>query len=75
MILLPPSPHVCQSCAVEHSPDQPHNQQSIYWQYWFYSQYGRRPTWADAMAHCDAQVQSFWIEELKKRGVDVQNSK
>jgi hypothetical protein len=49
----------------------PHNQQSLYWQYWFYGQHGRWPTWADAMAHCSEATKAFWISELKRYGIDV----
>ena len=48
----------CPECAVKHDPEQPHNQDSLTYQYKFYDQHGRWPTWADAMAHCS--------DELKK---------
>lgn len=70
-ILLPPKPDVCQSCATKHDPGMPHNQQSLYWQYHFYGQHGRWPTWADAMAHCSKGMREFWIRELGARGVTV----
>lgn len=69
--LLPCAPDVCQSCATKHAPDQPHNQTSIYWQYWFYGQHGRWPTWADALAHCTEQVKALWIKALARRGITV----
>lgn len=71
MMLLPPKPNVCQKCAVDHDPKQPHNQQSLYWQFWFYSQNGRWPTWEDAMAHCTEEVKQFWIDALKERGIKI----
>ncbi|MFT8710441.1 MAG: hypothetical protein ABF820_13525 [Sporolactobacillus sp.] len=71
MTLLPPKPGVCQKCAADHDLGQPHNQQSLYWQYWFYDKYSRWPTWEDAMAHCTDEVKQFWIDELKERGVAV----
>jgi hypothetical protein len=71
MILLPPKSNVCQKCALEHAPESPHNQQSLYWQYWFYGQNGRWPTWADAMEHCDEEIKNFWVEALKSKGIDV----
>jgi len=70
-ILLPPRKDVCQSCAVDHKPDQPHNQQSLYYQYWFWGQNNRWPTWADAMAHCAPEVQSQWKTLLAEKGVTV----
>ena len=64
-------PGTCPECAVEHPADQPHNQQSLAYQYKFYDQHGRWPTWIDAMAHCTDEVKAFWIAELCSRGVDV----
>lgn len=64
--LLPPKKDVCQSCAVKHPPEHPHNQQSLYWQYWFYGQHQRWPKWEDAMAHCTPEMQQFWVTELAK---------
>lgn len=69
--LLPPKPDVCQCCAVDHPPDMPHNQQSLYWQYWFYGTNGRWPTWNDAMAHCTPEMQDKWRITLKEHGVDL----
>lgn len=71
MKLLPPKPDVCQMCAVKHEPDQPHNQQSLYYQYAFYADNGRWPTWKDAMAHCSDEVKQKWIAGLKTHGVTV----
>lgn len=70
-MLLPPRPEVCQQCAVLHDERDPHNQQSLYWQYWFHSQHGRWPTWADAMAHCTPEVKKAWIAGLAEHGVKV----
>lgn len=69
--LLPPASDVCQQCAVKHEPWQAHNQQSMFWQYWFYNENGRWPTWADAIAHCGPEVKARWIEELAKHGITV----
>jgi hypothetical protein len=35
--------------------------------YHFYAQYGRWPTWADAVAHCEPEMQAIWKEELIAR--------
>ena len=69
--LLPPSPGKCQQCAADHDPAHPHNQESLFWQYWFHEHHGRWPTWKDAMAHCSPDVKSFWIQALNKRGISV----
>lgn len=68
MLLLPPKPDVCPICAVDHPPDQPHNAQSLYYQYRFHGVRGRWPTWADAIAHCEAGVRQAWEERLRQRG-------
>ena len=72
MTLLPPPKDACQTCAVKHPAEAPHNQQSLYYQYWFYGKHGRWPTWADAMEHCTPEVQQLWINALAKRGVIVE---
>lgn len=71
--LLPPSPDKCQSCARAHEPELPHDQQSLFWQYWFYKQSGGKwPTWDDAMSHCAPGVREKWKtalgQVLKERG-------
>ena len=75
MMLLPPGDNVCQICAVDHEHDQPHNQQSLFYQYHFYSTHGRWPTWSDALAHCTPEMQREWktklIALMKEKGIDV----
>ena len=70
-MLLPPAADKCQCCAVKHPPEHPHNQQSLYWQYWFWGQHGRWPTWADAMEHCTPDMKAFWVAELAKHNITV----
>lgn len=69
--LLPCAKGVCQECATDHAPQQPHNQQSIFYQYKFYGEHGRWPTWADALAHCLEQVKRDWTLALAERGMTV----
>jgi len=69
MMLLPPKPGTCPICATAHGPREPHNAQSLYYQYRFYGVRGRWPTWADAVAHCDARIKSYWEQTLRDRGV------
>lgn len=66
--LLPPAPHLCQECAVEHDADEPHNALSLYYQIKFYKDNGRWPTWKDALAHCNEEVQTAWTRMLMDRG-------
>ena len=70
-VLLPGPAGKCANCAVYHTPDQPHNQQSLFYQYDFFGRHGRWPTWKDAMAHCSDEVKRRWTEELAKRGATV----
>lgn len=68
--LVPGVPEgTCPECAVKHDPAQPHNKQSLAYQYKFYDANGRWPTWLDAMAHCSTEVQQAWKTELAKFGV------
>jgi hypothetical protein len=75
MTLLGPRPDVCQECAVDHAHDQPHNQQSLYYQMAFHATHGRFPTWTDAMAHCTPEVQAQWrpllVEQMRKNGLSI----
>lgn len=72
--LLSPSPGKCPQCATEHLPEAPHNQQSMFYQSWFHQQYGRQPTWADALAHCAPEVQQAWYAKLESRGIDMEGN-
>jgi len=65
MKLLPCKYGVCKECAVDHLPTEPHDNQSLYYQYKFYGEHGRWPTWKDAIAHCDGPTQVMWERELK----------
>lgn len=73
--LLPPAEGVCPACAKDHDPEDPHDRQSLHYQYWFRlneAKAGREerwPTWDDAMAHCAPEVQDLWREALRERGV------
>jgi hypothetical protein len=69
--LLPPDPGACQVCGryPAHPPDDPHNAQSLYYQYAFYAEHSRWPTWRDAIAHCPQPIKDAWERELRKKGV------
>lgn len=64
-------PGTCEQCAVAHDPTQPHNAQSLAYQYKFFAQHGRWPDWRDAMAHCSTEVKEAWRDALIAKGVDV----
>lgn len=66
--LMPPPPHLCQECAWDHSPDQPHNAQSFFYKVKFNMDHGRVPTWRDALAHCDDETKVAWEVQLRERG-------
>lgn len=61
----------CPECAVAHDPGMPHNCRSMAYQYHFYDQHGRWPTWRDAMEHCDDVIKEQWIKALQEKGVNV----
>ena len=73
--LLPPRADLCQVCAVDHDPHQPHNLQSLYYQVYFNQLHGRSPTWTDALAHCSDDVKAQWMAELSKRGIKFKGGK
>lgn len=62
--LMPPAPHLCQVCAVDHDPLIPHNAQSMYYQVAFANAHGRTVTWADAQCHCSPELQAKWKKQL-----------
>lgn len=64
----------CPICAVKHEPEMPHNRNSLVYQYNFFDEHGRFPTWADTMAHCPDMIKKLWIKELKKYGIEVENA-
>ena len=73
MTLLGRTPEgTCPECAVKHDPEQPHNRDSLVYQYKFYDQHGRWPTWKDAMAHCSPEMQEVWTKALEAKGVTVE---
>lgn len=72
VILAQPGPGECHLCNKAHAPEEPHNAQSMAYQYRFYAKEGRFPTWLDAMVHCSPQVQWIWTHTLEELGVDVQ---
>jgi len=68
LMLMPCKPGVCQECARDHTPDNPHDAQSMYYQYKFYAQHHRWPTWKDAIAHCSEEIRTLWEQALRERG-------
>ncbi|MDI6886799.1 MAG: hypothetical protein QMD22_10780 [archaeon] len=64
--LIPPKPDVCQECACDHTLNEPHNRDSLYYQYYFYARHGRFPTWEDAIAHCDEGTKRVVREVISK---------
>lgn len=69
---LTPAPDgTCSQCAVDHHPEQPHNCESLYYQYAFYAEHARWPTWEDALAHCDNQMYDLWRCALAVHNVRV----
>jgi hypothetical protein len=46
----------------------------MHYAFWFQKNYGRSPTWADAMNHCTQETKVKFAKYLSKLGVDI-NSK
>lgn len=65
-MLLPPKKGLCQVCAVDHPPENPHNAQSLYYGMRFKMLHGRDVTWADAVAHCGEPMREIWERELRR---------
>lgn len=63
--------NTCPECGRDHEPEMPHDNQSLIYQYRFYDQHGRWPTWNDAMAHCDEIVRRKWKAALEGYGIDM----
>lgn len=61
----------CPVCAVKHDPKMPHNRDSLAYQYKFYDEYGRWPTWEDAMEHCSEEMKEMWRKALKEKGAKI----
>lgn len=69
--LLPvSSPTACPECGRDpaHAPEEPHDAQSLHYQYSFYADHGRWPTWKDALAHCPPAMRQAWEDELRRLG-------
>ena len=64
VILAPAKPGNCPVCAAEHGIGEPHNRDSLHYQFRFFAQYSRWPTWADAIAHCALEVREAWTGGL-----------
>lgn len=58
----------CSQCGRAHEPEMPHNLMSMAYQYSFYAEHDRWPTWPDAMAHCTPDVQEAWTTGLRNLG-------
>lgn len=72
--LLPCRPDVCQECAVDHKPEEPHNKDSLYYQMTFKAKHGRYPTWNDAIAHCSDDLKYAIREFLEEKGINATQS-
>ena len=70
MFMRPPHPDACQECAAVHHHSLPHNKYSLYYAMKFFNDYGREPTWGDAMAHCSDEVKEA-VRELIRNKYDT----
>lgn len=56
----------CPDCAVAHPESDPHDRDSLTYQYRFYAKHGRWPTWDDAMAQCTPEHKEVWMALLRE---------
>ena len=61
LTLLPPAPELCQVCAVDHEPFEPHNPQSLYWGMARQIAGHPAPTWEEALAHVKDPLRAVWV--------------
>lgn len=59
----------CGKCGVRHAPQAPHKLSSILYRVGFKKEWGREPTWHDAMRHCPQSVKDKWTVGLMAKGV------
>lgn len=62
--MIPPGKKQCQVCGTNHDSETPHDKTNTYYQIQFHREQGRYPTWADAMAHCNEEMQQLWRQSL-----------
>ncbi|HHY0551860.1 TPA: hypothetical protein ACVU5P_004179 [Vibrio parahaemolyticus] len=70
--VLPPKPGTCPECGVKHNPNEPHNKDSLAYQYQFAKEHGRWPTWKDASAHCSEEAICILKGVLTKHSVEFE---
>lgn len=73
IVILPPTAGGCAYCGDIHDQSEPHTLYSLTYQHKFRQQYGRYPTWADAMRHCPPAVRKRAIARLAAQGIVVED--
>ncbi|UVN08011.1 MAG: hypothetical protein [Bacteriophage sp.] len=73
-MIAPAPPGTCPVCATSHPAELPHNAQSLFYQYSFYAEEKRWPSWDDAMAHCTDEMKNHWRSALESMGVDLERA-
>jgi len=64
----------CPVCGKRHEKEWPHYRNSLGYQYKFYDEHGRWPSWADAMAHCPEPVKNYCKDVLSVLGIPLEES-
>lgn len=70
-MMLPAKAGTCEWCAVDHTPEQPHDATSMFYQYRFFNEHDRWPNWIDAMAHCSEETKLQWRSHLETFDIDI----
>jgi hypothetical protein len=66
-----PTPGRCPVCATQHPDSHPHDKDSLYYQFKFSAEWGRFPSWRDAMAHCSDEIRAEIGLLLSENGVSL----
>lgn len=69
LVIPAPKEGACRLCGEIHGAGEPHNLGSLLYQHRFRAEYGRYPTWEDAMSHCSETVKKRFRERLEKHGI------
>jgi hypothetical protein len=67
-IYRPPPKGKCLICNYKHGSSDPHAIDSALYEAFFINLHRRKPTWADALAHCLPHVRRRWERHLRELG-------
>jgi hypothetical protein len=71
LAIVPAPSGTCPQCACKHEEGMPHNRDSLHYQYSFFADHQRWPTWADAMSHCSDEAKELLVGFLANHGINA----